>query len=465
MMEQLYSKMDFRKDESLDRLAEVFNVAQFVSYTPGVAPTQAYARVIGYAPNHQFATLSDAVEVLLARSTESTVNVRSFLPNDPRSHEFLYGLSDVESVVQAVKRISGAGFYVIINETIDISDGGVSGVLEGGIMEFAPDDTPRCVEKPGVASLPRLQAIDLLTLVYGFPIEIGVDDNYRLEFSIHPKPCGWKGTNVIGWELERVEFRSLQAKNMWPNAFSRHIGDKAFGLLMALQAGVAVPYTTVIGRRVAPFSFGSDTGTTGWWIRTCPKEQVPGKYTTHHGWLDPFKLLAAEDPDGSVIVSILSQRGVRARYSGALIVDATGKPVIEGTQGEGEGLMLGAMLPERLPDTVVADVLKIFDYLSERLGPVRMEWVHDGDKVWVVQLHRGATQSTEGILVPGEAKVWHRFYVSAGLNALREALATLHENEGIVLVGEIGLTSHIADVVRKAGKPARNIVLEQPIDA
>ncbi len=183
----------------------------------------------------------------------------------------------------AVKRISAAGFHVIVNETIDVSDGGVSGVLEGGIMEFAPDDTPRCVEKPGVASLPRRQAIELLTLVYG------------------------------------------------------------------------------------------------------------------------------------------------------------------------------------LPDAIIADVLDTFNYLRERLGPVRFEWVHDGGKVWIVQLHRGATQSTEGVLVPGEAQVWNRFYVSTGLNALRNALETLSENEGIVLVGEIGLTSHIADVVRKAGKPARNVVLEDSV--
>jgi len=455
--------MNFRKDESLDRLAEVFNVAQFVSYAPGAAPRQAYARVLGYEPNYEFATISDAVEVLLARSAERTVNVRSFLPDDPKSHEFIYGLSDRDAVVDAVGRIVAAGFHVIVNETIDVSDGGVSGVLEGGIMEFAPDDTPRCVEKPGVASLPRRQAIDLLQLVYGFPIDIGFDDDFRLEFSIHPRPCGWKHTHMIGWELERVGFKCLQAKNIWPNAFSRHVGDKAFGLLMAMQAGVDVPYTTVIGRRVAPFSFGRDTGNAEWWIRTCPKEQVPGKYTTHHGWLDPFRLLAKEDSEGSAIASVLSQRGVRAQYSGALIVDASGEPVIEGTRGEGEDLMLGIRLPEQLPQEITADVIAIFGFLRERLGPVRFEWVHDGSKVWIVQLHRGATQSAEGVLVPGEAKVWNRFYVSTGLNALRSALDTLPENEGIVLVGEIGLTSHIADVVRKAGKPARNIVRDEPV--
>ncbi|MBB5503416.1 hypothetical protein HDG37_007657 [Paraburkholderia sp. MM5384-R2] len=32
-----------------------------------------------------------------------------------------------------------------------------------------------------------------------------------------------------------------------------------------------------------------------------------------------------------------------------------------------------------------------------------------------------------------------------------------------MLVEEIGLTSHIGDVVRKAGKPARNIVRDEPV--
>jgi hypothetical protein len=35
-------------------------------------------------------------------------------------------------------------------------------------------------------------------------------------------------------------------------------------------------------------------------------------------WLDPFKLMAAEDPHGDTIASIIAQVSVEAIYSGAL---------------------------------------------------------------------------------------------------------------------------------------------------
>ena len=71
-----------------------------------------------------------------------------------------------------------------------------------------------------------------------------------------------------------------------PNRFSRMIGDKAFGLLMADRLGVAVPRTLVIGRRVAPFEFGQATGSAEVWLRTCPYEPHPGLYTTMQGWTE-----------------------------------------------------------------------------------------------------------------------------------------------------------------------------------
>lgn len=43
----------------------------------------------------------------------------------------------------------------------------------------------------------------------------------------------------------------------------------------------------------------------------------------------------------------------------------------------------------------------------------------------------------------------------AGLPALREMIARLPLNTGILLNGRIGVTSHLADVLRKARIPAR----------
>lgn len=450
-------EMNFRKDASLDKLADSINVAQFISFSPGAEIRQEYSRVLGFPPNHIFSSITEAITTLLHCSAANSINVRSFRPNDPRSHEFIYGLRNLGEAEAAVRRIIGAGFFVIINETIDVKDSGVSGVLQGGAIEFSPDDTPRCVEKPGTASLPRIWGGNIIEIIYGFALNLEMDDSHRVEFSVHPKPCGWKKTHVLGWEIEKTEHSIISPAMIWPNNFSRLIGDKAFGLLVADQAGLPVPMTTVISRRIAPFTFGKDTGSAERWIRTCPKEQMPGKYTTHHGWLDPFMLMAAEDPTGENISSLLSQFAVHAEYSGALIIDALKNPIVEGTRGEGEALMLGTARPEALPKNIINDVLKLFQSAYEQLGDVRFEWVHDGEKAWVVQLHRGGTLTLENVIVPGEPLVWRRFQIEAGLSALRVELDSLADTEGIEIIGHVGLTSHVADVLRKANKPARLI--------
>jgi hypothetical protein len=445
----------FRKDESLNRLADLINVAQFVSFAPGKEPRQQFSRVLDREANHHFGTIKTAVAELLSRSPERSVNIRSFAPDDAQSHEFIYGVTAVESAVMAVRRIAESGLYVIVNETVDVRDGGVSGVVQGGTIEFSPDDTPRCVEKPGVASMPETWGRRILSRVYGFSLEFPISREDRLEFTIHPKPRGWKHTHVLGWELERVGAATIEPTVSWPNNFSRLMGDKAFGLLLADEIDLPVPKTTVISRRIAPFSFGRSTGSAEWWLRTCPREQIPGKFTTHHGWIDPFALLAKEDLAGDQIASVLAQSAIVPQYSGALISESSGKPIIEGRHGEGEALMKGVALPESLPSPISADVLKLNELARKELGPVRFEWVHDGQTAWIVQLHRGATLTTGRILVPGTADHWHRFETSQGLEALRETLSRLRAGDGLQLVGQIGLTSHVADVVRKAGKPAR----------
>jgi hypothetical protein len=234
------------------------------------------------------------------------------------------------------------------------------------------------------------------------------------------------------------------------------LGDKVFGLLIAEIVGLPVPKTTVIHRRIAPFTFGTATGTFETWLRTCPNVQVPGKFTTNRGWLDPFELLRREDPSANIIPSILSQSGVRPEYSGALIVASDGSLVIEGKSGEGEALMVGKSQSEALPAKILADVRNTFRSAQQELGEVRFEWVHDGKRVWVVQLHHGDTSSLGNVIVPGEASSWHEFDISLGLEALRKFVGDLsRDKDGLLLMGNVGLTSHIADVVRKAGIPTK----------
>lgn len=448
--------MPFYKDEVLDALAESGNVAQFVSFRPRERElSQTFCRIAGYPPNHGFPDVASAIAAVLGSSPDGTVNVRSFAPNSPRSQEFVYGIGSIDEVLSVMARLAKAGLCIIANETIDVGDGGVSGVVQGQVVEFAPDDTPRCVEKPGVASLPYLLGMKILTNVYGFRPELSPVPNGRLEFSIHPKPRGWRQTHTILWERETGVSGNPEPGFGWPNRFSRHIGDKAFGLLVANYLGVPVPRTLVIPRRMAPFQFGINTGSLEVWTRTCPAEPQPGFYTTVKGWYDPFTLLAKEDPTGVSIKSVLCQSAVPAAFSGAAIVTASGDLLIEGRHGEGDRFMLGLDAPEALPTSVTQDVSKMNSQLTSSLGKIRFEWVHDGEKAWVVQLHCGGTATSQDVLVPGNPTHWISFDIALGLEALRHALDTLPAGSGLTLVGDIGLTSHIADLTRKAGKPAR----------
>jgi hypothetical protein len=219
------------RDEFLDKLAEQINVAQFISFSPGLSPRQRFSRIVGHEPNTRFPTLRHALEVLLQTSLETSVSVRSFQPESPHSHEFIYGIKSLDAAESVVKRLSLQGLHVIANETIDVHDGGVSGAVLGEVIEFAPDDTPRCVEKPGVASLPRPWGLVMLAAVYRFAPEIDVPESLRLEFSIHPKKRGWRNTHTLGWELEEVGNFDIKAQLVWPNIFSRILGDKVFGQL------------------------------------------------------------------------------------------------------------------------------------------------------------------------------------------------------------------------------------------
>jgi hypothetical protein len=448
--------MSFRKDRSLDELARVGNVAQFVSFAAERGqPAQQFSRVAGYEPNHIFATNRAAIASLLSSSPDGTINLRSFTLDSPRSRDFHYGIADIEEAHAIAERMVSDGLFVIANETVDIHDGGVSGVVQGGVIEFAPDDTPRCVEKEGAASLAIEYGRSIIRRVYGVELDLIDAGKGRLEFSVHPKPRGWKKTHTLMWEYEASDSAPQRSNLVWPNSFSRHIGDKVFGLLVADAMNLPVPKTTVIARRVAPFSFGWPTGSFEVWTRTCPIEQEPGRFTTVKGWIDPFKLLSIEDSNDQAIASVLSQAAVRARFSGAAIADRDGMPLIEGVRGEGDRFMRGERNPENLPEEIVADVEKIYVEAVSAIGAVRFEWVHDGERVWIVQLHKGGTSSTVTTLVPGEAAEWVVFRASQGLEALRSFLARLPDDVGVRIEGEIGLTSHLADLLRKTKRPAR----------
>jgi len=107
-------------------------------------------------------------------------------------------------------------------------------------------------------------------------------------------------------------------------------------------------------------------------------------------------------------------------------------------------------------EVVINEIREVFENVYKRLGPIEMEWVYDGVRVWIVQLHKSArTVSYGNVIVPGQPEVYIDFDVSAGLENLRALIATMQTgNKGIRIHGNVGVTSHFGDVLRKAGIPS-----------
>jgi hypothetical protein len=126
---------------------------------------------------------------------------------------------------------------VIVNETLDVDDGGVSGVLLGGVAELVPGDTPRGVERPASRRCRAALAERLLAIVYGaepdWPAGPAPGGDQR-----PPRPVGYRGGRSVVWEVEDVAGgRTVAGAVTWPNALSRLVGDKTFGLLVAHLLG------------------------------------------------------------------------------------------------------------------------------------------------------------------------------------------------------------------------------------
>lgn len=439
------------KDDGLVALSTTANIAQFVSFSRGPSPQVRHVQITHFDAGEVQRSPQDILQALIARA--GRVNIRSYEPSSPKSKEFIYGLSNVDEVMTAVRRLAAAGLYTIVNETVEVNDGGVSGVVLGDIIEFVPGDTPRGVEKPGTCSLPRAIGTRILRAVYGFSPSLDYPPNVRVEFSIHPQRVGTRHSHTLVWEREDVGLAQVKAAPRWPNRFSRHIGDKTFGLLLADALDIDVPATQATARRVAPFRFGHTTGTGEVWLRTAPAEQVPGHFTTQRGWVDPFALMAKEDPE-SVVMAVLAQEGVDAAWSGATM-PAAGNPIVEGVRGFGDRFMQGEQSPDSLPKEVVADVQEAVHRLRKALGDTRLEWAHDGSQVWIIQLHM-AGPMPRGVVSPGDPREWIMFEPQDGLERLRSLIRDIGDADvGVEIGSPIGITSHVGDILRRARIPAR----------
>ena len=439
------------KDDALAKLAEHHNVAQFISVDT-VAMSIRHVVVRDFPAG--IVDLDVAIDILLDRSRDHKVNVRSFDPLGRRkSTPFHMGVDSCETVLDKIRSAAQDGLYCIVNGSLDVHDGGVSGVAMPEVVEFAPDATPRIVESGDVFSAPPRLAIPIGRIVYGVDLGGVVQSGRRIEFSVHPHRCGDKGDKITVWETGSARpIGEVRAPLVWPNAFSRHIGDKAFGLMVADVLGLNVPLTTVIARRVPPFVFGKPTGVGDVWLRTAPHVPRPGLYPTTATWTDPFEMLSSVDPGGTELASVLVQEAVDARWSGATRPSPTTSEV-QGVAGRGDEFMLGSRPPETLPRGVVQDVQNLVGAIEPELGAVRIEWVHDGERVWVVQLHLAVENSPSAFA--GSASQWMDFDPTAGLDALRELVEVARrEHAGVRVVRPVGVTSHVGEIIRAAGLPA-----------
>lgn len=441
------------KDKQLEELAKLGNVAQFVSFSP--EGNQRFSRITGFAPNHLFSTTQEALATLLVHSPERKINLRSFKPDEPQGQEFIYGIDSADVAEGQLRRLTLAGLFVIANETVDVNDGGVSGVAYGNVLEFAPGSTPRVVETGKIVSLTRDVGERLLDCVYGFVPSLPKEPELRIEFSIHPVRRGFASEHTIVWESQYVPVPSLSPVIRWPNAFSEFLGDKVFGLLLAHALGLQVPRSLVLSRNTAPFAFGGPTGSEVKWLRTAPRVPEPGFYPTVRGWTDPFKLL--ENTEGSErVASVIVQDEVHADFSGALITDRDGSPIIEGVDGFGDEFMLGRVGPSQLDGSLIGKLEALHELLFRSVGSVRAEWAFDGDAVWIIQLQQEVAISTGRTIVSGEVESEVEFDISGGLSGLRELVALVAgKSVGIKIIGNVGMTSHIADVLRRYKIPSR----------
>lgn len=254
----------YRNEESMsillkdDKLEYVYNmglgnIAQYISVDP--KGDIKYTHISNY--NGENKDLKTMISLLIESSHSKSVNVRSFSPQKMKGNSLVYGIkiNKIDSVISQVNENCKEGKYSIINENISVIDGGVSGVLLGDIIEFSPKDTPKCVDKEGTCLLGKELGYYVLQTVYGFQPNINFSEKYRVEFSIHPHREGVHNEHTIIWEYECWNNKKHNFKVNWPNNFSKFIGDKTFGLIIAEYFGLNVPFTTAITREGGPFFF------------------------------------------------------------------------------------------------------------------------------------------------------------------------------------------------------------------
>jgi hypothetical protein len=115
--------------------------------------------------------------------------------------------------------------------------------------------------------------------------------------------------------------------------------------------------------------------------------------------------------------------------------------------------MLGEQSPDELPVRVEQEVAEIFRHLASVLGPIRIEWADDGERLWILQLNQLSSSVQEERT---SVVAWLDFDPLSGLDVLRSLIAEASgSGAGIRVVRPVGLTSHVGDLLRQAGIATR----------
>ncbi|MDX1371474.1 MAG: hypothetical protein R3321_03350, partial [Nitrososphaeraceae archaeon] len=253
------------KDLKLHELAsEGYNIARFLSIGPmGLRYNYTGINIDNDKPLINI--LTEFLEIV------PSVNIRRFTPEVDKGLPFNYGLTNPTIIVTLILEALEDGYYVIVNETIDTHDGGVSGVIIDEFCEFAPNDTPRCVEKPGVCRTSTKFAAYLFELIYAEEDLIDYARGMgRVEFSIHPNPVGYNKENYLIWECDKsvTDNYTMDGITNWPNKFSEFLGDKAYGLIVADYINTfLVPTFTILHKKLG--SISGFRSYPDFWVRTC----------------------------------------------------------------------------------------------------------------------------------------------------------------------------------------------------
>ncbi len=436
----------------LSRLAAEANVAQFVSFGPGHDLPQRHSCLRGHPPGHRFATAEEAVGALLALAPAGSVNVRSFLAGAPKGGPFSYGLTRRDDVLAVLRARAADGLHTIANETVDVARrrrlrgraGRAGRVRPRGHAPFgraARHRRPR--PRPGHGAC--------CATVYGFTPDLDGRPGERVEFSLHPLVAGVRQTHTIVWERERVDpvrltHRLSLAQPVQPPA-------RGQGLRPAGRRPPRPPRPGHHRRRAA-----------GRPVPLRPPHRERRALDPHL----PGRAGAGQVPDPAGLAGSLRPPGRRgpvgdghrrrARPGGRPGPVVGGRPPRQRRRAAGRGrrrvrrglharpagpgpapgpgrsTTSGGSGPGPPPPSA----------RSASSGPTTAPTPGWSSSTWP-RRPRPAPPSTRGRRPAGAASTR-----PSGLEHLRQLIATVAPDEGIELTGDVGVTSHAGDLLRRA---------------